>query len=455
MFIAAYKKLLIILFFLLIKVNVFCFVENKINLNRLPYYSFLSEVEEKEGYEKRAFFIKKLLKEIVSSINKRNIYLNPKIKKKLLDILQRLDKIEKINLRDIRKFQVTVSDFDNYLAQYIDTFILFLNKNEKEFLYVIRSFNDQAIKLLQNQDYLNFTGLQKVEDLIFFRPLEFVSKNKKIFGYGLVTSGVLLYSFFLHSKVKDILKKRSVLRENKILRSCDALIIEDISSTASVTLDNRNTDYNVLQIPVNRQKSAVCALHATWNCFLGLISDSIEQFMENEKKYSGEFSVWTKKMKNHFNEQHWFHDGAIEEFFQNRKLVPDFLKNVSLEKIRILRTLPNDIENFRILQERRWQNIVDLAKIADITDVAEVHDEISQVIYDEYVTGELDGSLESFADGITQNLILLIGDHFVSLKLTRNGGGLEAWVTNSLGNRNFTNNDGVNKVLNYYMDSLK
>ncbi len=441
MIVSTYKKLLIILFCLLIKTDVFCFFEDKINLNTLPYYSFLSEVEEKEEYKERVLFIKKRLKEIVSSINKKNIYFNTKIKKKLLDILQRLDKFEKINLRDIRKFQVAVSDFDNYLAQYIDTFILFLNKNEKEFLGVIRSFNSQAIKLLQDQDYLKFTGLQKTEDLIFFRPLEFVSKHKKKIGYGLATSGVLLYSFVLHPKIKDILKKRSALRENKILRNDDDLIIEDIPNATSLTLDSRNADYNVLQIIVNKQKEAECALHAFWNCCLGLISDSVEQFQENEIRYSDDFDEWIRNIRINFGDINWSDGGVLESIIRYDDLHPDFLGNKTLDDIRILRALPNSMETFLNLHGGRLNG-----------------EGLSPEVYSSVIETEFDGSLESFYNGEPQNLILLIGDHFVSLKLTRNDtnvGELEAWVTNSLRNSDYTNNDGVKNVLNYYINNLK
>ncbi|MBD3273304.1 hypothetical protein GF385_03065, partial [Candidatus Dependentiae bacterium] len=81
-----YKKLLI-LFLFLINVYSFGFYNNKINLDSMPFYSFLNRFEE----GKDSFRIIKLLEDIIYSINEKKFYYNPKIKTEIIGILNSLD----------------------------------------------------------------------------------------------------------------------------------------------------------------------------------------------------------------------------------------------------------------------------------------------------------------------------------------------------------------------------
>lgn len=424
MFIIRSKKVLITLSFLFIQANIVCFHNNRVNLNSTPFYSFLNEVEENKVSKEQIFLIKKLLTQTMSSVNKRKVYYNPKIKAYLLDILQRLDKFENIKPRDIRRFQKIVSDFDLYLIQYIDNLGFFLNRNDKEFLGGIRLFNNQAKNLLEDQSFLKFTILQKAEDFIFFRPLELVFDNKGLFVSLFLISGALISSLFFGSRNKKTEKKSDSLDVEKIIKE-------------EFHLSSNNKSFNVLQIPVNMQKEAECALHAVWNCCLGLISNSVEQFKENEQKFSNDFEVWVKKIRENFEIRNWFDDGVIEKIISTDILLPDFVKRDDLENVRILRALPNGSKNFLKMHKGRFGQ-----------------QDVDEDVYSSVVAAEFNGSLESFAKGDVQNLILLIDNHYVSLKLLQNNGELESWVTNSLGNENYINNYGVNNVVNYYMNTL-
>ncbi|MFH1461665.1 MAG: hypothetical protein ABIF12_01840 [bacterium] len=420
-----YKKLLIIFIFSFLDFSFYCFPFDLIDIKNKGFVVFLNSFEEKTNNKEQLFFVKSILNDIVDSIKKRDFYFNPKIKSDFLNILNQLDVFKKIKLRDFRRFKKDISDYDSYLEKYLDSLSLFLNDKEKVFIQKIRFFNNSVSLLLDNFDGINFNLIEKIEDVAFFRPLEFIINNKKILGCTAITAGALSYYYFLYPKFKEKNKKNRLFKGEQLLAS------------RPLILENKNKTFEIRQIYVNTQREEECALHAVWNSFLGLISDNVEQFRENELRYLPDFYEWVERTNQHFDQKNWFDDGQIEDILVNEDLIPDFVNDKRLDEIKILRALPNGPDNFLRMH----------AMVGSI----------SQDVYSSAILDELGSSVDLFRAGTSQNLILLINRHFVNLKLKRVdglAGGVEAWVTNSLRNHNYTNHYAINNVLTYYLSTL-